>query len=131
MYDGERLSPTETPAEVCCLIPPIILSSNAHSPRGIQRSMEDGDVIDALLQQASIHLISLCLRSSSHMFRSEVAHAFAHDLSISDREPCRLTIDSVFFSLSRVVPINRSIYTQDNFVHESATSGKSVTRLRQ
>lgn len=30
VYDGERLSPTETPAE---------------------RSMEDGDVIDALLQQ--------------------------------------------------------------------------------
>ena len=46
--------------------------------------MEDGDVIDALLQQACAHLVSYCLRSSSHLFRSEVAHIFAHDLSIFD-----------------------------------------------
>jgi hypothetical protein len=39
-------------------------------------------VIDALLQQACAHLISHCLRSSSRLFRSEVAHAFAHDQSI-------------------------------------------------
>ncbi len=78
--------------------------------------MEDGDVIDALLQQACAHLISHCLRSSSRVFRSEVAHAFVHNLSIFDLES---HVDSpstvcVFF---RVVPINPPIYyPKDNFV---------------
>ncbi len=36
--------------------------------------MEDGDVIDALLQQACAHFISHSLCSSSRLFRSEVAY---------------------------------------------------------
>jgi len=82
VYDGERLSPTETPAEVCCPIRLASPSPDAHPPCCTQRSMEDGDVIDALLQQACVHIISHCLRSSSRLFRLEVAHAFAHDPSI-------------------------------------------------
>jgi hypothetical protein len=46
--------------------------------------MEDGDVIDAHLQQARAHLISYCPRSS-RLFSSEVAHAFTHDLFMPDR----------------------------------------------
>ena len=46
--------------------------------------MEDGDVIDAHLQQARAHLISYCLRSS-RLFSSEVAHAFTHDLFMPGR----------------------------------------------
>ena len=98
VYDGERLSPTETPAEVCCLIL-ILPSSDAHSPCGTQRSMEDGDVIDALLQQACAHLISHCLCSSLRLFRSEVAHAFVHDLSTFDLERQVDSPSTVFFFL--------------------------------
>lgn len=93
--------------------------------------MEDGDVIDALLQQACAHLILKCLRLSSRLFRSEVAHAFAHDLSIFDLENHVDCHRQCFFSC--VVPINRSIYYPRlvlNFV-ESATSGKTILRLRQ
>jgi len=99
VYDGERLSPTETPAEVCCLNPLKLSSSDAHSPYGTQRSMEDGDVVDALLQQACAHLVSHCLRSSSHLFRSEVAHAFVHDLSIFDPKSHVDSPSTVFFFL--------------------------------
>ena len=70
--------------------------------------MEDGDVIDALLQQACAHLIPHCLRSTSRLFRSEVVHAFARNLSIFDLES---HVDSpsvvcVFF----VLYLNRPIY---------------------
>ena len=51
--------------------------------------MEDGEVIDAHLQQARAHLISYCLRSSSRLFSSEVAHAFTHDLFTPDLESYR------------------------------------------
>jgi hypothetical protein len=134
VYDGERLSPTETPAEVCCLIHLILSSSNAHSPCGTQRSMEDGDVVDALLQQACAHFISHRLRSSSRLFRSEVARAFAHDLSMFDLEPCRLAIRQCFFFLCCTY---QSLYLLPkvilwlNFVIESATLGKTVLRLIQ
>jgi hypothetical protein len=66
-------------------------------------------MIDALLQQACAHLISHYLRSSSHLFRSEVAHAFVHDLSIFDLES-HVDSPSTVCVFSRVVPINRSIY---------------------
>ena len=55
VYDGERLTPTETPAEVSCLFPFLFTpSTRIHLS---QRSMEDGDVIDAHLQQARVQLI--------------------------------------------------------------------------
>lgn len=60
MHDGERLSPTETPAEVSCLF--LFLFTLLTRIRLSQRSMEDGDVIDAHLQQARVHLISHSLR---------------------------------------------------------------------
>jgi hypothetical protein len=104
VYDGERLSPNETPAEVCRLIPLIISSSDAHSPCGTQRSMEDGDVIDALLQQACAHLISHYLPSSSRLFRLAVVHAFAHNLSIFDLESHADSPSTVCFLCC--VPIN-------------------------
>lgn len=92
--------------------------------------MEDGDVIDALLQQARTHLISHCLRSSSHLFRSEVAHVFAHDLSISDLESHVDSPSTVFFfPLVLYLSIALST-TQDNFVHESATSGKERSQAQ-
>lgn len=111
MYDGERLSPTETPAEVRCLIPLIFIfsSSDANSPCGTQRSMEDGDMIDALLQQACTHLISHRLRSSSRLFRSEVAHAFVHNLSIFDLESHVDSPSTVFFFYS-VLYLSITIY---------------------
>ena len=61
--------------------------------------MEDGDVIDALLQQACAHLISLCPRSSSRLFRSVVVHGFAHDRSIFDLESHVDSPSAVFFFL--------------------------------
>jgi hypothetical protein len=48
--------------------------------------MEDGDVIDAHLQQARAHLISRRLRSSSRVFSSEAARAFTQDLFMLDLE---------------------------------------------
>jgi len=125
VYDGERLSPTETPAEVCFLVPLIFSFSDAHSPCATQRSMEDGDVIDALLQQACAHLVSHCLRSSSHPLRSEVAYVFTHDSSIFDLERHR----QCFFFPVLYLSIALSI-TQDNFVLnfviKSTTSGKQM-----
>jgi hypothetical protein len=134
VYDGERLSPTETPAEVCCLIPLIFSSSDAHSPCGTKRSMEDGDVIDALLQQACAHLISHCLRSSTRLFRSEVAHAFAQNQSIFDLEshvdsPSTVCV-CVFLFCSCCTYQSPIYHPKDNFVLnfviESATSGKTA-----
>ncbi|KAH9023177.1 hypothetical protein EDB85DRAFT_1992436 [Lactarius pseudohatsudake] len=55
VYDGERLSPTDTPAE---------------------RSMEDGDVIDAHLQQARTHLPSRCLFSHASIILSSTQDTF-------------------------------------------------------
>ena len=55
VYDGERLTPTETPAEVSCLFP--FLFTPLTRIHLSQRSMEDGDVIDAHLQQARVQLI--------------------------------------------------------------------------
>lgn len=88
--------------------------------------MEDGDVIDALLQQARAHLISHCLRSSSGLFRSEVAHTFARDLSTFDLE---IHVDSsaVFFFCCTYQSLS---ITQDNFVlHFVVESSKSGLRL--
>jgi hypothetical protein len=73
--------------------------------------MEDGDVIDALLQQACAHLISQCLRSSSRLFRLEaaqVAHGFVHDLFIFDPESHDDSSSTMFF----VVPINHYLLLQ-------------------
>jgi hypothetical protein len=89
--------------------------------------MEDGDVIDALLQQACAHLISHYLRSSSRLFRSEVAHAFAYDPPIFDLESLVDSPSTVFFCCT----YQSLSITQDNFVLnfviESAISGKIVS----
>ena len=54
-------------------------------------------MVDALVQQARAHLIPYCLRSSSRLFRSEVAHAFTHDLFVPDLEShIDLSINVVF-----------------------------------
>jgi hypothetical protein len=47
--------------------------------------MEDGDVIDAHLQQVRPHLSSRCLFSRACMFSLAAAFAPAHDLFAVDR----------------------------------------------
>ena len=84
-------------------------------------------MIDALLQQACVHLNSQCLRSSSRLFRLEaaqVAHGFVHDLFIFDPEihddsPSTMFFCCTYQSIS-ITPNNFVL----NFAIESATSGK-------
>lgn len=103
VHDGERLSPTETPAEVSCLF--LFLFTLLTRIRLSQRSMEDGDVIDAHLQQACVHLIS---HSLHHLHISSARRLLMPTLMVYSCmiwSHIDLHIDVVFHRIFCVVPI--------------------------